>query len=209
MNTTMKSILAACGLSAAGFASIASAANNSYFSGTGDYVQFGDYFLSGNNYVYLRVSAYENVARGKSAKVTSSGASAEGNFSDGTYFYYFNGDTTTIDFASEGKIPDKVTASGSIPGIWTMCDDFSVCIDYAEDNIQFNVEAEALADQAGSESGVRHYEFGPFKTTVHFDQTFAGASLSNSSITSEIYGSADFNLGYVGYSLSHTVEFSK
>ena len=205
MNKILTTAIAACGFIAAASAPLTAEAATSVFSGKDATVYAEGY--DGN--LYLFVNAFENASKSKSVKATSSGAYAYGYDYDGTYYYYFYGDTTTIQFKATGKIPNKVIASGSIPVTGSLCEvNFPYyCYPYS-DTVTFNVNADALGDQAYHNWGTTHYENGPFKQNNHFDYSSAPAAFNDSFITSS-RGTVNPTWGSVGDSKFHDVDITK
>jgi hypothetical protein len=206
MNTTMKSIFTAYGLVAVVSSSSIAAAETTVFSGQGAAVSTGVYV----DYFWINLYVTESASKSKSAGTSSSaGASINGYISDGIYFYYFWGETTTIEFnaTKTGNIPDNVTASGSIPVTGFYWEGMSPTTDFS-DTVTFNINAEALSDQAYSTSGKDHYDYGTFKQNVSWEEQYAPASLSESSITSS-FVTEDLSEGTISQGKSHTVEIIK
>ncbi|WP_020562452.1 hypothetical protein [Methylosarcina fibrata] len=213
MNTTMKSICATCSMIASISMPLIAGAANSVFSGKEAYVAAS--VSDGVNYS-IRIRAFENASKSKSAKGSSSGAYIEGYIFDEDYFYYFWGETTTIEFnaTKTGGFPEKVTASGSIPGTWyPFCYDVICDYDSYEDTVQFSVDAEAVTDQVVNWSGTRKSDYGTLKQNAHYNQTFAPAVFNDLSVTSRFdtlnTDTASYTFGEVGKSKSHSVEITK
>jgi hypothetical protein len=201
MNKIMTTTIAACGFIAAVSAPLTAGAGTSVFSGQGPYVDSNGY----DGDLSFQVSAFERATKNKSVKANSSGVSAYGDYFDGTYYYYFYGETTNIQLEATGKIPDKVIASGSIPGTWIPCD-IDCHLDLAiPDTLVFNVNADAVIDQATNRYGTIHYVYPPYKVNDHFEDSSATAAFNSSSIKS-IFGTVNLTFGWVGQSKFHDTE---
>jgi hypothetical protein len=203
MKTTMKSALVMCGMITALSSPLTASGDTSVFSSQGAYLETG----AQDEALYFYLTAVENASKSKSLKDASSGAYAYGFYNDGATSYYFNGDTTAIVFEANGKIPDKVTASGSIMGTWVACDADYNCVDYAADTVQFSVEASALTDQVYGYWGTRQIK-GAYIQNEKYDGSTAPAALNNSVITST-FGTINPNGGNVGQFKSHSVQIIK
>ncbi|MGZ8194564.1 MAG: hypothetical protein ACXWTH_02955 [Methylosarcina sp.] len=207
--------IAAFGLIAAAFTPLAAEAKAAVtvFSGSEAFVQvFYNYYDDSGNYWDINVGAFENASKSKSVKGISSGAIVWGSAWDGTYFYFLNGDTTSITFKAEGALPKNVTASGSIPVIVTTCDwSFENCTD-SSDTVTFNLNADALRDQAESRSGVEHWKYLIFKTSLTYDRNYVPAVFSDDSSIVSPFGISipdELNsIGSVGYAKSHLLDIN-
>jgi hypothetical protein len=101
-----------------------------------------------------------------------------------------------------------VIASGSIPVTGCYWDvSYSSCISFS-DTITFSIDAEALSDQAYSSSGKDHYDYGTYKQNVSWEDKYAPASLSESSVTGSFF-SETFSEGIISQGKSHSVEIIK
>ncbi|WP_020562451.1 hypothetical protein [Methylosarcina fibrata] len=209
MKTTMKFIFAALGLTIAVFSPFITVAETSVFSGQGAAVYASSSGVINEVPYWLHLSVFENASKSKSVKGGSSGAYINGYISDGGYFYYFWGETTAIEFnaSKAGSFPEKVTASGSIPITGFYWGEMSPTTDFS-DTVTFNINAEALIDQAYSSSGKDHYDYGSFKQNVSWDEKNAPASLSESFITGSFFSKIPSD-NTISQSKGHTVEIIK
>lgn len=199
MKTNMKSAIAACGFLAAVSAPLTAGADTFVFSGKG---AFGNMWGS-NGSLYLEANAFENATKSKSDKTTSAGASVYGSNYDGSSCWYGYGFTELIEFAKQGSLPEQVSASGSVPVTW---DDYCGGQQSFTETVPFDMDLSALTDQASSNWGTTHYEYGNTKVNSHFDYSSAPAAPNASSISSPAFGTVNPSYGYVGRSKSHDVQ---
>lgn len=205
MNTIMKSIFAIWGLSGAVSLPLITQADTTVFSGKNTSVDTS----AQNGNLYLTLGATESASKSESVKGSSSGAYIMGYYYDGSTSYYFYSDTLSIEFQAKSQLPTNVTASGSISGTWAACDDVGNCVDYSADTIQFSVNAEAVREQSSSYSYKSVDSNAAFKTNERFAGSNVPAAMSNSYITSTLFGEVTPTGGFIGHFNTHTIQITK
>lgn len=160
-----------------------------------------------NGNLRLWASAIETATKSKSQKEGLSIASVSGNYYTDDTCWHGDATTDSIQFKAIGKTPKRITFSGSAQMSW-----YDVCGgDQFTEEVTFNIELNALTDQADSRWGTTHEEYGTiYKVNQHFDQSQAPASPdSGSYINSPRFGTVNPDDGFVGQVKLHTVEITR
>lgn len=158
----------------------------------------------------LRLWAYaiETATRSKSQKEGLSVAHISGNYYTSDTCWHGDATTDSIQFKVTGKTPKRITFSGSAQMSW-----YDVCGGNSQftEEVTFNIDLNALTDQADLRWGTTHEEYGNiYKVNQHFDQGQAPASPdAGSYIKSPMFGIVTPDDGFVGQVKQHVVEITR
>ncbi len=161
-----------------------------------------------NGNLHLWAYAIESATKSKSEKEGLSVAYVSGNYYTNDTCWHGDATTDSIQFKAIGKTPKRITFSGSAQMSW-----YDVCGGNAQftEEVTFNIDLNALTDQADTRWGTTHEEYGDFyKINQHFDQSQAPATPdSGSYIKSPRFGTVNPDDGFVGQVKQHTVEITR
>lgn len=185
-------------------APLTASADTSVFSGKG---AIGE-TTGENGNLRLWVLAIEQTTKSKSQKEGSPAAYLSGNYYTTDTCWRGDAITDSIQFKAIGNIPKRITFSGSAQMSW-----LDVCGGNSQftEEVTFNIDLNALTDQADSRWGTTHQEYGnTLKINQHFDLSQAPASPdSGSYINSPRFGTVNPDDGLVGQAKQHTVEITR
>ena len=202
MNATIKSAIAACGFLTVVSVPLTAGADTSIFSGKSAYG-----LINGENgNLFLWATSFEQVTKSKLDKTNSPGAYIYGTNVRGPECWSGYGFTDTIQFKATGSLPKQITASGSVLVTWY---EYCVGLPTFTETVTFNMDLRAMTDQAFSNWGTYHYEYGNVKVNVHYNDSSAPAALNSSSISSPEFGTVTPSNGQIGRSKGHTVEITR
>ena len=183
---------------------LTASADTSVFSGKGAIGQT----TGANGNLRLWVDAIEYATKSKSQKEGLSVAYVSGNYYTDDTCWHGDAITDSIQFKAIGKTPNRITFSGSAQMSW-----YDVCGGNSQftEEVTFNIDLNALTDQADSRWGTTHEEYGDiYKVNQHFDQSQAPASPDPGSyINSPRFGTVNPDDGFVGQVKQHTVEITR
>ncbi|MGZ5052266.1 MAG: hypothetical protein ACXWF8_10165 [Methylobacter sp.] len=209
MNAIIKSTITACGMLAAATVPLAAQADTTGFTNKGAFGAIG----GSNGWLSLNVVAAENTTlntktdHSSSSKSTPAGAYFSGSYFSPTECWFGFGFASTLQFQTSGDLPNKLSASGTIPVTW-----YEYCSgsdSVVTDTITFNQDLTALRTKASPAWGNTHYEYGNTQVNDRFDYSSAPASANASSLSSQNMGAVTLNYSQVGRSNSHEVQITQ